>query len=89
MALKRLDSISTIGKEHLEALQAQVERHDEKIQALQNLLLKKEKKREQKLERIEGVETLFRQLSVVRKSMSNSSSIEEKHIMMEAPESLR
>jgi len=31
MALKRLDSISTTGKEHLVALQAQVDRHDEKI----------------------------------------------------------
>jgi hypothetical protein len=50
MALKRLDSISTAGKEHLEARQAQVEHHDEKIRALQNLLMKEEKKREEKLE---------------------------------------
>jgi hypothetical protein len=74
MALKRLDNISTAGKEHLEARQAQVENHDEKIRALQNLLMKEEKKREE---------------SAMRKSMSNSSSIEDKHIMMEAPESLR
>jgi hypothetical protein len=41
------------------------------------------------LEQMEGVETLLGQLSVVRKSVSNSSSTKEKQIMMEAPEALR
>jgi hypothetical protein len=36
------------------------------------------------LEQMEGVETLLGQLSVVRKSVSNSSSTKEKQIMMEA-----
>ena len=59
MDWKRLDSISNARKEHLAALQAQVERHDEKIQVLQNLHMKEEK-HEEKLEQMEGVETFFR-----------------------------
>jgi len=85
MALKKLDSISTAGKEQLAALQAQVARHDERIEAFQNLLAKEEKKREEKLEHIEGIETLFGQLSTVRKSVSDSSSTVEKQIARYAP----
>ena len=51
--------------------------------------MKEEKKHEENLEQMEGVETLLDQLFVVRKSVSNSSSTEEKQIMMEVSESLK
>lgn len=66
-------------------LQAQIARHDEKIEALQNLLAKEEKKREEKLEQIEGIQALFDQLSSVRKSVSDSSPTVEKQIARYAP----
>ncbi|KAG0517537.1 hypothetical protein BDA96_09G097700 [Sorghum bicolor] len=64
---------------------AQIARHDEKIEALQNLLAKEEKKREEKLEQIEGIQALFDQLSSVRKSVSDSSPTVEKQIARYAP----
>ncbi|KAG0525396.1 hypothetical protein BDA96_06G053000 [Sorghum bicolor] len=85
MVLKKLDAISATGKEHLVTLQAQIARHDEKIEALQNLLAKEEKKREEKLEQIEGIQALFDQLSSVRKSVSDSSPTVEKQIARYAP----